>query len=107
MKKVIAFVTSLMIVMALSACGPTTSETANNDSDKTSDESMVANSSDEEEEAEDETADEEDDDEEMSSDLKNKDSKNNQINTGLKENTIEETVLVDQDGIKITATDLS
>lgn len=107
MKKAIAFVTSLMIIMALSACGSTTSETANNDSDKTSDESMVANSSDEEEEAEDETADEEDDDEEMSSDLKNKDSKNNQINTGLKENTIEETVLVDQDGIKITATDLS
>ena len=106
MKKVIAFVTSLMIVMALSACGPTTSETANNDSDKTSDESMVANSSDEEEEAEDETADEENNDEKVSESKKKK-TDNTSVKSGFKESTIEETVLIDQDGIKVTATDLS
>ena len=57
MKKAIAFVTSLMIITALSACGSTTSETANNDSDKTSDESMPMDSVDEEEDYEGATSD--------------------------------------------------
>ncbi len=107
MKKAIAFVTSLMMIMALSACGSITSETANIDSEKTADESTPMDSV-SDEETEEETLDEEDeDDEEIPSYSKNKDSKNNQIKTGLKENTIEETVLVDQDEIKITATELS
>ena len=49
MKKAIAFVTSLMIVMALSACGPTPSETVKNDSEKTTKESVPVNSVDDEE----------------------------------------------------------
>ncbi|WP_044975940.1 hypothetical protein [Ruminococcus sp. HUN007] len=73
MKKAIALVTSLMIIMALSSCGPTTSETVNNDSEKTSDESVPMNSVDAEESEED-TADvkEEDDDETSSNSKKNR-----------------------------------